>query len=239
MSKALRWALPALAFSILLFGCPPVVSVPATDPGTVATPAFNPVAGSYASDQSVTLNDATSGAAVYYTLDGSAPSASSILYAGPISVNGPSTMNTIRAIAVKSGMTSSAVADSTYAIETPFAWTDITPSGATHNQSWTGIASSVNGNHVAAEVDGGDIWTSSDYGASWTNRTAGTALSGLYWTSIASSADGSHLFASIGADGAGDLYTSPDYGATWTNRTPSGATHTQKWWGISSSSDAS
>jgi hypothetical protein len=83
MSKALRWAVPGLAFSILLLGCPPAVSVGS---GTVDAPTFSPAGGSFASDQSVSLSDATDGAAIYYSTDGSAPSSASTLYAGPISV---------------------------------------------------------------------------------------------------------------------------------------------------------
>jgi hypothetical protein len=84
--------------------------------GTVATPAFSPPGGSYGGTQSVAIASATSGATIRYTQDGSTPSASSPIYGGPVSV---STSRTLKAIAMKSGMTTSAVATATYTIGTP------------------------------------------------------------------------------------------------------------------------
>ena len=44
--------------------------------GTVATPTFSPAAGTYLGTQTVTLSDTTSGATIFYTLDGSQPGTS-------------------------------------------------------------------------------------------------------------------------------------------------------------------
>jgi hypothetical protein len=82
---------------------------------TVATPTFSPAGGSYASAQNVSITTATSGASIRYTLDGSPPTATSTLYSAPISV--PSS-RTIRAIGIKSGLTTSAVASASYTIGT-------------------------------------------------------------------------------------------------------------------------
>jgi len=81
--------------------------------GTVATPTFNPAAGTYTTTQSVTLSTTTSGASIYYTVDGSTPTTSSTLYSSAISV---SNTTTIKAIGHKSGMTDSAVASAPYTI---------------------------------------------------------------------------------------------------------------------------
>ena len=81
---------------------------------TAATPTFSPAAGTYASAQSVTISDTTSGATIYYTTDGSTPSASSTKYAAAISVT---SSETIQAIAVASGYADSAVASATYTLQ--------------------------------------------------------------------------------------------------------------------------
>lgn len=79
----------------------------------VATPTFSVAEGTYSSAQSVSISCATSGASIYYTMDGSTPTTSSTPYTGAITV---STTTTLKAIAVKSGMTDSEVATATYTI---------------------------------------------------------------------------------------------------------------------------
>ncbi len=93
-------------------------------PDTVATPAFSPAGGTYSAAQNVTISCATSGATIYYTTDGTTPTTSSNVYSAAIPV---SETTTIKAIAVKSGMTDSEVATATYTIEsTPTPSTDFT-----------------------------------------------------------------------------------------------------------------
>jgi len=56
-----------------------------------AAPTFSPAPGLYTSIQaksiSVNLSDATQGATIYYTTDGSAPTTSSTVYSSPITVS--------------------------------------------------------------------------------------------------------------------------------------------------------
>ena len=80
---------------------------------TVETPKALPVAGEYAGTQSVALTCDTKDAAIYYTTDGSTPTAESTTYNGPIAV---AATTTIKAIAIKSGMTNSAVLSAVYTI---------------------------------------------------------------------------------------------------------------------------
>ena len=79
----------------------------------VAKPTFNIAGGSYAGEQNVTISCTTQGATIYYTTNGSDPTASSTQYNGAITVD--ETM-TIKAIAIKSGMANSTVAYATYSI---------------------------------------------------------------------------------------------------------------------------
>lgn len=81
-----------------------------------SAPSFSPSGGTYSSGQSVALSDATPGAVIRYTTDGSVPSASSPVYSGPIAVNATATINAYASVA---GFTDSAVATSGYTIMVP------------------------------------------------------------------------------------------------------------------------
>jgi sugar lactone lactonase YvrE len=103
-----------------------------TSLGTAATPTFSPAAGTYTSVQSVTINDLTSGAVVYFTTNGSTPSASSTQFSTAVSVG---TSETIEAIAVAPGYSNSAVATAAYTINLRAPTFSLTssPSSATIN----------------------------------------------------------------------------------------------------------
>lgn len=79
----------------------------------VATPTFNPAAGSFSTAQNVTINCSTEDATIYYTTDGTMPTTSSSIYSTAISV---SETTTIKAIAVKTNMADSEVATGTFTI---------------------------------------------------------------------------------------------------------------------------
>jgi hypothetical protein len=78
---------------------------------TAATPTFRPAAGNYATAQSVTVSDATPGAIIYYTTNGTTPTTTSNVYSTPIPV---SSTETIEAFAAASGYNASQVASATY-----------------------------------------------------------------------------------------------------------------------------
>ena len=77
---------------------------------TVATPAITPNGGSFLGTQAVTLSCETEGASIYYTLDGSDPTAESTLYAGAFELTESAT---VKAIAIKEN-DKSAIASATF-----------------------------------------------------------------------------------------------------------------------------
>lgn len=97
---------------------------------TVNAPTADVAAGTYSSNQTVTLASFTDGATIYYTTDGTAPSigddgkpsGTTKKYSDAISVTGTQGLTnstTIKAIAVKSGMYPSAMSEFVYTIEIP------------------------------------------------------------------------------------------------------------------------
>ena len=103
-----------------------VVSVAITHDQSAATtvekPAFSLEPGSYVGTQSVEISCATEGAAIYYTTDGTTPTAESTAYTGAISVTETAT---IKAIAIN-GEDKSQVATATYTILESIANTEAT-----------------------------------------------------------------------------------------------------------------
>jgi len=94
-------------------------------PNTAAAPAILPLSGTYTSAVSVTIADATTAANIYYTTDGTMPTASSHLYSGPFTVTPDAIIN---AIAVASGFGTSPATTATYTTATT---TDVNyPAGA-------------------------------------------------------------------------------------------------------------
>ena len=102
-----------------------------------ATPTFSEGGGTYTGMQSITLYDATPGATIYYTTNGTTPTTSSSVYSAsnPIKVG---SNETIEAIAVASGYTNSAVASAAYVINLPVA---ATPTFSEGGGTYTGVQS--------------------------------------------------------------------------------------------------
>lgn len=97
---------------------------------TVNAPTADVAAGTYSSNQTVTLASSTDGATIYYTTDGTEPSignngellGATKKYSDAISVTGTQGLTnstTIKAIAVKSGMYPSAMSEFVYTIAIP------------------------------------------------------------------------------------------------------------------------
>ena len=112
--------------------------------GATATPTISPVGGSFTSAQTVTIADATSGAAIYYTTDGTTPNALGVRYAGPITV---SNSETVKAVAIASGFTASAADAAAFVISATAAPTSLVPfsSGFGTGQIYTNGSAVVKG----------------------------------------------------------------------------------------------
>lgn len=89
---------------------------------------------------------------------------------------------------------------------------------------WDAVASSADGSKLVAVVNGGQIYTSTNYGVNWTPRDSNRA-----WSFVASSADGTKLVACVNG---GQIYTSVNSGVSWSSRDASRA-----WSGVASSQD--
>jgi photosystem II stability/assembly factor-like uncharacterized protein len=80
----------------------------------------------------------------------------------------------------------------------------------------------------------GNIYKSSDYGATWTDATPSGTGSNLFYTDITTSSDGSVIAASASGPGAG-IIISTNSGTTWTRATLS--PDPGSWSGIASNGD--
>jgi photosystem II stability/assembly factor-like uncharacterized protein len=76
-------------------------------------------------------------------------------------------------------------------------------------QSWSAAASSADGSHLAAAVNGGLIYVSTNSGVTW----SAADVPATNWDALVMSADGGELTA---AATNGVIYSSTDSGATWT-----------------------
>ena len=145
-----------------------------------AAPTFSPAAGTYTSTQSVAISCTTPNSTIYYTTDGTDPTASSSVYSSAITV---SETTTIKAIAAASDMTNSSVASAAYTILTPLTTMDAIYSAATTTNTDVAITfnnwvvSGVKGNKVYV-TDGtkGFVINQANHGFAVNNVLSGTAI---------------------------------------------------------------
>jgi hypothetical protein len=129
------------------------ISLPAA-----ATPTFSPAAGTYASTQSVTINDTTSNATIYYVINGS-PTTNSPKYTG--SAIQVAASETISAIATAPGYSPSAVGSAVYTVQSAAAMPTFSPPGGSYQGTQTvSLADSTNGATIFYTTDGSTPATS-------------------------------------------------------------------------------
>jgi len=94
-------------------------STAVTTPQTVATPAAIPAGGEVADNTPIALATATAGAAIYYTQDGTEPTAASTRYSDSAKPTISTGKLILKALAVKDGMNNSAVLTAVYTLTPP------------------------------------------------------------------------------------------------------------------------
>ena len=93
------------------------------------SPLFNPPSGLVAAGETVTIEDATPGAAIYYTVDGSTPTTSSTLYSTALTVD---QTTTVMAMAVAPGQMNSSATAANYMVAARADTPVISPAGGTY-----------------------------------------------------------------------------------------------------------
>ena len=127
---------------------------------TAATPTVAPAGGAFIKSTIVTLSDATSGATIYYTTNGTTPTTSSPVYtkAFPLTASA-----TVKALATAPGYISSAVASASYILYLPTAATPtVAPAGGTFiNGTLVTLSDTTSGATIYYTTNGTDPTTNS------------------------------------------------------------------------------
>jgi len=108
----------------------------AAPPQTVAIPTMTPNGGTFSNSVDISLATMTLSASIYYTTDGTTPATASTLYTSPVTLISNAT---VKAYAVLSGWTNSAVVSATFMITTA---PPPSNTGTILREYWTGISGS-------------------------------------------------------------------------------------------------
>ena len=186
----------------------PVLSaaVGPVDANQVAKPTANPDGGSFISGQEIMLASTTTGAIIYYTLDGTTPTSSSNSYNSATKPKITSSC-TLKAIATKTDMVDSEVLSVSYTVVAAPSFTAVTSTSSGFTSS--GIYSVAYGNNRYVAGGSGRIAYSTN-GTTWTEST-GTSSS---W--IVHGITYGTQFVAVGSSGI--INYSSD-GASWSNVT--------------------
>lgn len=123
-----------------------------------AAPVFSLPSGTYATAQSLTITDSTPGAVIYYTTDGTDPTSSSPIYAGPLTI---ATSQTVKAVAAAPDYTLSPITSATYVFSIAATPTFTPPAGTYTSAQNVTIASTTAGAVIYYSTDGTTPTTSS------------------------------------------------------------------------------
>src|ERR1035437_5658514 len=190
----IAWVALSIMIAALFSGCGSSLTVSPPVAKVAVMPVFAPAGGTYSKTQSVVLSSATPGSVIYYTTDGSTPTASSKQYSASISVSADMT---IQALASAVGYTSSDVAKAAYVFVPEQA---VAPAFSLGAGSYSGPQSVI----ITDATPGVDIYFTID-------GTSPTAASTLYSTPITISSSGTLSAIAVATGFANSTVTSADY----------------------------
>jgi hypothetical protein len=179
----------------------------------VRAPRFAPAPGGFGPAQDVTITCPTSGADIFYTTNGSTPTSGSTAYVGPVHI---AATTTLKAIAIKSGLTDSPVRSGTYTINGAVATPTFNPvAGAYALAQSVTISCATAGASIYYTTDGSAPTTSSTPYTTPVTVSATSTLKALAAkTGYSNSAVGSAAY-TIGLEFPQTMFTGGEKGAVW------------------------